>query len=124
MELEGALKRGLELGGGNKAYRTILTEAVGPAPDGMFDPHAHHTVFKLGQVSQRQLVLKAQTFLREVGIHPEFGPQNLVWAPNRVVGQHSTEALRPLVDALESARGSRVDIETVLREFSELSRGR
>jgi hypothetical protein len=121
VELEGALLRGLNAGGGNRAYRSILTEATGPAPDGMFDPHAHHILFKKGQASQRELVLEGQRILREVGIHPEFAYQNLTWAPNRVVGQHSTSTLAPLVEDLRAVQGSRLDIEAVLQYHGELA---
>jgi hypothetical protein len=44
------------------------------------------------------LVREAQDILRQYDIDPIYGPENLNWAPNRVQGQHSIDALQPLVE--------------------------
>lgn len=83
------------------SFNSILTSAVGPAPVGMFDPHAHHILFYRGNGgAQRELVAEGQAILRSVGIDPIFGTENLVWAPNHVTDQHAIDALQPVVDTL------------------------
>lgn len=54
----------------------------------MYDSHAHHILFKkgLGQ-KQKVLVQEGQGILRGYGIDPIIGEENLVWAPNAVIGQ-------------------------------------
>ena len=42
-----------------------------------------------------------QAILRKYGIDPVVGPENLVWAPNRIVGQHDIVALQVVVDGLK-----------------------
>lgn len=54
----------------------------------MIDPHAHHILFKTGREgTQQELVKEGQEILRKYGIDPIVGEENLVWEPNRVVGQ-------------------------------------
>ncbi|NBU17324.1 MAG: hypothetical protein EBS48_10020, partial [Actinobacteria bacterium] len=70
-------------------------KVLGEAPEGMKDPHLHHILFKLGLgAKQRELVIDGQRILRSIGIDPIHGVENLVWAPWRVKGQHSIDALR------------------------------
>jgi hypothetical protein len=74
---------------------------LGEAPAGMKDPHLHHILFKLGLgAKQQELVLDGQRILRNVGIDPIRGAENIVWAPWRVKGQHSIDALMKVVDKL------------------------
>lgn len=47
------------------------------------------------------------------------GYENLTWAPNRVKGQHSTESLEEVVQALRDARGNREDIIQALKDLGE-----
>lgn len=39
--------------------------------------------------------------MRKYGIGPIFGPENLVWAPNRIEGQHDIKALQQVIDFLK-----------------------
>ena len=84
-----------------------LRNLVGPSPSGMFDPHAHHILFKTGLgETQKALVAKGQALLRSYGLDPIFGKENLVWAPNGVKGQHAVGNLRTVVEALEEVHES------------------
>ncbi|MGX2712998.1 hypothetical protein ACWB3U_13925, partial [Acinetobacter baumannii] len=98
-----------------------LTQLKGPAPEGMYDPHAHHILFKSGSGSaQKALVKEGQDILRSYDIDPIFGPENLVWAPNRVAGQHDIHALRDVVNTLKGVQdfgGSREDIVFALKDL-------
>ncbi len=68
----------------------------------MIDPHAHHILFKEGNgIAQKALVQEGQALLRNYGIDPIFGLENLTWAPNRIVGQHDIKALTNVVDTLK-----------------------
>ncbi|HIF5697786.1 TPA: hypothetical protein ACX3DO_003661 [Vibrio parahaemolyticus] len=68
----------------------------------MPDPHAHHILFKKGLGAEQQaLVTEGQILLRKYGIDPIFGPENLVWAPNRIEGQHDIKALQQVIDFLK-----------------------
>ncbi|MED0946469.1 type IV secretion protein Rhs, partial [Bacillus mycoides] len=69
----------------------------------MYDPHAHHILFKkgLGQ-NQKVLVQEGQEIFRRYGIDPIIGEENLVWAPNIVIGQHSLDALEIVVKRLRN----------------------
>jgi hypothetical protein len=46
-------------------------------------------------------VAEGQAILREAGIDPIFGLENLIWAPMRVKRQHHGDTLRGVVDALK-----------------------
>ena len=110
------------IGSMSESWGDYLTRLKGPAPEGMIDPHAHHALFQNGNgVAQKALVSEGQEILREVGIDPIFGPENLGWAPNRVASQHSISTLRPLVEDLRAAQGSRADIEAILRYHGDLA---
>ena len=54
--------------------------------------------------SPKELVKEGQEILKEYDIDPILGLENLVWAPNRVKGQHGIESLRNVVDNLKSKR--------------------
>lgn len=69
----------------------------------MVDPHAHHILFKEGLGdAQKALVKEGQALLRRYGIDPIWGLENLVWAPNRIKGQHGIEVLRNVVEQLKA----------------------
>lgn len=91
----------------------------------MIDPHAHHILFKTGHgAAQQELVNEGQEILRKYGIDPIVGEENLVWAPNRVVGQHDTAALEEVVNALKAvdkAGGDYDDIVEVLNMFGQIA---
>ena len=87
---------------GQVDFGRYLRNLIGGPPSGMIDPHAHHILPKIGKGPvQQALVEKGQKILRLYGIDPVLGPENLCWAPNRVVGQHSEEAIREIVDGLK-----------------------
>nr|WP_274028169.1 AHH domain-containing protein [Vibrio parahaemolyticus] len=83
-------------------FGAYLRSVVGPPPKDMPDPHAHHILFKKGLGAEQQaLVTEVQILLRKYGIDPIFGPENLVWAPNRIEGQHDIKALQQVIDFLK-----------------------
>ncbi len=94
----------------------------------MYDPHAHHIVFKKGNGNaQKELVKEGQEIFREYDIDPILGLENLVWAPNRVKGKHSIEALRNVVDNIKKVRdagGDRDDMVEVLEKLGDISKRR
>ena len=84
-------------------FGAYLRSKIGGPPEGMIDPHAHHTLFKKGLGPKQQaLVEEGQAILRKVGIDPIMGLENLVWAPMRVTRQHSLESLKTVVDTLRT----------------------
>jgi hypothetical protein len=94
----------------------------------MYDPHSHHVLYKKGRgKAQQELVEEGQAILIKHGLDPDEGLENLVWAPNRVEGQHSIEPLQNLVDQLkevDEAGGGYDDIVEVLREHGEIAANR
>jgi hypothetical protein len=53
----------------------------------MLNRHVHHKLFKKG-------LGEAQNILRKHGIDPIIGIENLVWAPNKIKGEHRPERLK------------------------------
>jgi hypothetical protein len=94
-------------------------------PLGMPDPHAHHILFKWGNGhDQHVLVLEGQVILREAGINPILGIENLAWAPNRVAGQHDIAALRQVVNTLrqvKNAGGDYTDFRMALEQLGQVA---
>ncbi|COF59631.1 Uncharacterized protein conserved in bacteria [Streptococcus pneumoniae] len=83
-------------------FGKYLRGLIGDPPTAMIDPHAHHILFKKGLgEAQQKLVQESQELLRKYGIDPIIGKENLVWAPNRVAGQHSIAALDDIIEILE-----------------------
>ncbi len=75
---------------------------MGNPPADMVDPHAHHILFKEGNgQAQKTLVQEGQALLRRFGIDPIYGLENLVWAPNRITGQHDYAGLKNVVNQLK-----------------------
>ena len=69
-----------------------------------------------------RLVQQGQELLRSVGIDPIFGKEVLCWAPNRVKGQHSIDALEPLVERLQETidvGGGYDEVVKVLDKFKD-----
>lgn len=91
----------------------------------MIAPHAHYILFKTGcEGTQQELVKEGQEILRKYGIDPIVGEENLVWAPNRVVGRHDTAALEKVVNglkAVDKAGGDCDDIVDVLNMFGQIA---
>jgi hypothetical protein len=106
-------------------FGRYLRAQIGDPPSGMLWPHAHHILSKQGfGETQQQLVREGQLLLRRYDIDPIFGVENLVWAPNRIAGQHDTAALRNVVDQLksiESFGGGRADIVEELKRLGDLA---
>jgi hypothetical protein len=106
-------------------FGRYLRALIGDPPSGMLWPHAHHILPKQGfGETQQQLVREGQLLLRRYDIDPIFGIENLVWAPNRIAGQHDTAALRNVVDQLKSIEafgGGRTDIVEELRRLGDLA---
>ncbi|MEF2967769.1 AHH domain-containing protein [Paenibacillus sp. M1] len=102
-----------------------LRSLIGDPPSGMVDPHAHHILFKEGHgEAQKALVKKGQELLRRYNIDPIFGKENLIWAPNRIKGQHAKLALQNVVEQLievENMGGSPERIRTnLIKKLNEL----
>ena len=110
-------------------FNKILTDAIGAPPSDMYDPHAHHILFKHGRgETQQELVQRGQRILVEMyDIDPITGLEVLGWAPNRVVGQHSTETLESLInDIVDVAdrEGSREEMEAILNKHKQEAKKR
>jgi len=105
-----------------KAY--LERESGSTAPAGMPDPHAHHVLQKRGRPGvQRDLVLEGQDLLqRRAGIDPVYGLENLVWAPNRVAGQHSTETLRRVVGKVRELDSANATPQDFLKALEVLGK--
>lgn len=109
-------------------YGAYLKKNIGNPPNDIYDPHAHHIVFKKGNgAAQKELVREGQEILREYDIDPILGLENLVWAPNRVKGQHGIEALTNVVDNIRKVRdagGDREDMVEMLEKLGDIAKRR
>ncbi|WP_419957622.1 T7SS effector LXG polymorphic toxin [Psychrobacillus psychrotolerans] len=106
-------------------FGKYLRGLIGDPPTAMMNPHAHHILFKkgLGQ-KQQELVREGQEILRRYGVDPIIGKENLVWAPNAVIGQHSLDALENVVNQLKTVEiegGDFDDFVEVLEELGNLA---
>ena len=100
-----------------------LENMVGKSPANMKDPHAHHILFKKGRgAAQQQLVKEGQDILRKYGIDPILGLENLVWAPNRVAGQHDFNAIKHVVDELKIIDGAGLGYKKIVEQLEDLGR--
>lgn len=104
-------------------FGKYLRGLIGGPPTAMIDPHAHHILFKkgLGQ-KQKELVAEGQEILKKYGIESIIGEENLVWAPNRIAGQHGIERLQHIVDKLkevDSFGGTREKMVDMLKLLGE-----
>ncbi|ABY43257.1 WXG100 family type VII secretion target [Bacillus mycoides] len=104
-------------------FGKYLRGLIGDPPAAMIDPHAHHILFKkgLGQ-KQKELVQEGQEILKRYGIEPIIGEENLVWAPNRIAGQHGIERLQHIIDklkAVDSFGGTREKMVEMLKLLGE-----
>ncbi|WP_234998536.1 AHH domain-containing protein [Salirhabdus sp. Marseille-P4669] len=102
-------------------FGKYLRGLIGNPPTDMINPHAHHILFKkgLGQ-KQQELVREGQEILRRYGIDPIIGEENLVWAPNAIVGQHSLDALEEVVNRLRAVEFEGGDIDDMIETLKEL----
>ncbi|MEK9495292.1 AHH domain-containing protein [Photorhabdus sp. P32] len=83
----------------------------------MWRPHAHHIVFQKGPTAAKPYIKDSQRILREAGIDPKYGIENLVWAPNK---NHSVEAAKKVNDVLKEAVSSGRSVKDALAELGEL----
>ena len=102
-------------------FGKYLRGLIGDPPTAMINPHAHHILFKkgLGQ-KQQELVREGQEILRRYGIDPIIGEENLVWAPNAVVGQHSLDALELVVNQLKAIEEMGGDFDDIVEALEDL----
>jgi len=87
----------------------------------------HHGVFKIGIGEKQQTLVQEGQLLRDYDIDPIYGIENLSWAPNRVEGQHSIDALEPLVEDLRELRelgAPREEVLKVLQMHQDISASR
>ena len=101
-------------------YKGCQKGIVGEPQEGMYDPCAHHILFKTGLKGRQQdLVKEGQRILREYGIDPIVGPENIVWAPRGVVGQHTTVSLEKVVDGLKCIDDMGGDYEQIVKALKK-----
>ncbi|WP_342614461.1 T7SS effector LXG polymorphic toxin [Peribacillus frigoritolerans] len=102
-------------------FGKYLRGLIGDPPNAMINPHAHHILFKkgLGQ-KQQELVREGQEILRRYGIDPIIGKENLVWAPNAVIGQHSLDALEEVVNRLRAVEAMDGDFDDIVEALEDL----
>ena len=104
----------------NFDFNRYLRQQIGAPPERMVDPHAHHILFKEGNgAAQKALVQEGQALLRRYGIDPVYGLENLVWAPNRITGQHDIKALRNVVDQLKAVEKNGGNSEIIRENITE-----
>ena len=65
------------------------------------------------------MVNEGQAILREYGIDPFFGKENLVWAPMRTKGQHHVNDLTQTVNSLKEARGLNLPKNEIINILKE-----
>ncbi|MED4795485.1 T7SS effector LXG polymorphic toxin [Priestia megaterium] len=104
-------------------FGKYLTGLIGGPPEAMINPHAHHILFKkgLGQ-KQKELVQEGQEILRKYGIDPIIGQENLVWAPNRIAGQHHITALENVVNQLKAVDAVGADVDDIIEILEDLGK--
>ena len=96
-------------------FGKYLSKMVGEPPANMYNPHAHHILFKVGNGKKQQaLVQEGQEILRKYGIDPIVGKEVLCWAPNAIKGQHDINALKMVVDELKAADEIGCDVDDIL----------
>ncbi|MFS0559481.1 hypothetical protein AB1K91_01950 [Terribacillus sp. 179-K 1B1 HS] len=104
-------------------FGKYLRGLIGDPPSGMIDPHAHHILFKKGLGdAQQKLVQEGQDILRKYGIEPVIGKENLVWAPNRIAGQHSISALENVVNQLKAVDAAGADLDDMIEILEDLGK--
>nr|WP_256371031.1 T7SS effector LXG polymorphic toxin [Psychrobacillus sp. OK028] len=102
-------------------FGKYLRGLIGNPPTAMINPHAHHILFKkgLGQ-KQQELVREGQEILRRYGVDPIIGKENLVWAPNAVIGQHSLDTLEEVVNRLRTVEAMDGDFDDIVEALEDL----
>ncbi|MFB1052107.1 hypothetical protein ACEWET_14480 [Paraliobacillus sp. JSM ZJ581] len=104
-------------------FGKYLRGLIGDPPTAMIDPHAHHILFKKGLgEAQQKLVLEGQEILRKHGVNPLIGKENLVWAQNRVAGQHSITALENVVNQLKVVDAAGADLDDIIEILEDLGK--
>ncbi|WP_226793532.1 AHH domain-containing protein [Bacillus sp. B1-b2] len=102
-------------------FGKYLRGLIGEPPIDMINPHAHHILFKKGLgPKQQELVREGQEILKRYGIDPIIGEENLVWAPNAVVGQHSLDALELVVNRLKAIEEMGGDFDDIVEALEDL----
>ncbi|PEE16443.1 type IV secretion protein Rhs, partial [Bacillus cereus] len=66
------------------------------------------------------LVQEGQEILRRYGIDPIICEENLVWAPNAVIGQDSLDALEIVVKRLRDVEAESGDLDDIVEALEEL----
>ncbi|GAA1368303.1 T7SS effector LXG polymorphic toxin [Peribacillus frigoritolerans] len=104
-------------------FGKYLRGLIGDPPTAMVNPHAHHILFKKGLgEAQQKLVQEGQEILRKYGIDPIIGKENLVWAPNRIMGQHNIAALENVVNQLKAVDTAGADIDDIIEILEDLGK--
>ncbi len=104
-------------------FGKYLRGLIGDPPVNMVDPHAHHILFKKGLgEAQQKLVQEGQEILRKYGIDPIVGKENLVWAPNRIAGQHNISALENVVNQLKAVDAAGADLDDIIEILEDLGK--
>ncbi|WP_399627914.1 hypothetical protein [Sporosarcina sp. SG10008] len=104
-------------------FGKYLRGLIGDPPVDMVDSHAHHILFKKGLgEAQQKLVQEGQEILRKYGIEPIIGKENLVWAPNRIAGQHNISALENVVNQLKAVDAAGADLDDIIEILEDLGK--
>ncbi|NMD71595.1 type IV secretion protein Rhs [Bacillus sp. DNRA2] len=104
-------------------FGKYLRGLIGEPPADMVVPHAHHILFKKGLgEAQQKLVQEGQEILRKYGIEPIIGKENLVWAPNRIAGQHNLSALENVVNQLKAVDAAGADLDDIIEILEDLGK--
>jgi len=110
-----------ELAMKNLDFGKYLRTIAGDPPVDMLNPHAHHILFKTGLGdAQQALVEEGQAILRKYGIDPIVGPENLVWAPNGITGQHDFAAIEYVVNQLKAVDAAGGDYDDIVEALQKL----
>ncbi|WP_058910611.1 RHS repeat-associated core domain-containing protein [Entomohabitans teleogrylli] len=87
------------------------------APINMIRAHAHHIVFQKGPAAARKFIEDSQRILREAGIDPKYGIENLVWAPNK---NHTIAAAQKVNEVLRETVASGGSVRDALTKLGEM----
>jgi hypothetical protein len=97
---------------------------LGAADASIPGSHAHHIAYKKWFESQAPLVKQIHGLMREAGINPIVGLENLIHAPN-IKGQHNTVKLQLIADALRKTKlegGEYLEFVQELNEMGQAAR--
>ncbi|PFK02528.1 hypothetical protein CJ194_16760 [Priestia megaterium] len=107
----------------NFNFGAYLRKEKGNPPPGMVNPHAHHVAVK-GEFRNRKKITQAyahysRELLRDIGIDPIFGFENLHWAPNKGHSNVYIKAVTKKLWEVKQDRGTKEDYEKMLKWIAD-----